>query len=70
MALRYGARRAAERAPCPEIIQRQLRALPGPPAGGRQWWWLMKGTCGDMLVRHIEGTSGYRKIDAPRNWKF
>ena len=33
-------------------------------------WWLMKGTCGDMLLRHIEGTSGYRKIDAPRNWKF
>ena len=30
-------------------------------------WWLMKGTCGDMLVRHIEGTSGYRKIGAPRN---
>ena len=22
-------------------------------------WWLMKGTCGDMLVRHIEGTSEY-----------
>ena len=24
--------------------------------GGK--WWLMKGTCGGMLLRHIEGTSG------------
>ena len=38
--------------------------------GAKHKWWLMKGTCGDMLLRHIEGTGGYRKIDASRNWKF
>ena len=68
-----GCRDVASLTPLHQILPYGSQLRDTASSAGYAWanqWWHMKGTCGDILVRHIEGTSGYRKIDNPRNWKF